>query len=117
METRASLLDKLVRCELPLNDTLLMLSACPWNAEESLHVLQPRDVIAVLERYLAGELDARQVQNWAEALEARNDIGYPRNLAASLHRTIGVLASPDANETLNPDLVISLRNELSGAAS
>lgn len=116
METRASLLDKLVRCELPLNETLLMLSACPWNAEESLHVLQARDVIGVLERYLAGELSAKQVQNWAEALEVRSDIGYPRGLAASMQRALGVLSRADASEVLNPELAISLRNELTGEA-
>lgn len=116
METRASLLDKLVRCELPLNETLLMLSACPWSSEESLHVLQPRDVIAVLERYLEGELDVRQLQSWAGELEARTDIAYPRGLAASLQRALAMLANPEAHEPISPDLVASLRNELAGEA-
>ena len=116
VETRDSLLDKLVRCELPLNETLLMLSACPWSSEESLHVLQPRDVIAVLDRYLEGDLDARQLQQWAAELEARTDIGYPRGLAASLHRSLAMLSNPDSQEPISPDLVMGLRNELAGEA-
>jgi len=93
-----------------------MLSACPWSSEESLHVLQPRDVIAVLERYLEGELDVRQLQSWAGELEARTDIAYPRGLAASLQRALAMLANPEAHEPISPDLVASLRNELAGEA-
>ena len=55
MEDRKSLLERLVRFELPIEDSIA--------------------ILRILERYLAGELSAQQVEYWAELLEMRDDVG------------------------------------------
>jgi hypothetical protein len=36
--------------------------------------LTPEHIIAVLQRFMAGEFNARDVEHWADAIEGRDDI-------------------------------------------
>jgi hypothetical protein len=55
LEDRKSLLERLVRFELPIEDSIA--------------------ILRILERYLAGELSAQQVEYWVELLEMSDDVG------------------------------------------
>jgi len=117
MEDRASLLRRVVRYELPIEDTLAMLRAYGWDSDAELVALTAADAIRLLERYLGGELTARQVEHWAELLEMRDDIGYEERSSAELRRLIFLLANPEVNETITPGLAIRLRRGLAGEAA
>lgn len=112
MEDRKSLLGNLVRFDLPIEDSIAMLRAYGWDCNEVLVVLTPADAIRILERYLRGELTARQVAYWAELLEMRNDVGLEERWADELRRLIGLLANPETGESLTPALAIQLRRAL-----
>ena len=114
MENRRSLLQRVVRYELPIEDTLVLLRAYGWGSGEELVTLTADDAVAVLERYLAGELSGRQVQHWAELLEMRTDLGYDARHDDELRRLLFLLANPEVNESLSPSLARRLRRLLLG---
>jgi hypothetical protein len=117
VEDRASLLQRIVRYELPVEDTIAMLRAYGWDSERELVVLTAADALGILERYLGGELTSQQVEYWAELLEMRDDLGFEERWSAELRRLIAVLANPDINEPLTPTLAIRLRRVLAGEAA
>jgi hypothetical protein len=117
LEDRASLLQRLVRYELPIEDTIAMLRAYGWDSDAELVVLTGSDAIRILERYLRGELTATQVAYWAELLEMRDDLALEARQEAELRRLIAVLADPETNEPLTPRLAIQLRRLLAGEAA
>jgi len=71
---RSELLRHLVAFDLPLESTLLELQAFSWDVEIPLLELQTDSIRSVLKRYLAGEINADQVEKWADAIECRDDI-------------------------------------------
>jgi hypothetical protein len=117
LEDRASLVQRLVRYELPIEDTVAMLRAYGWDSDAELVVLTGTDAIHILERYLAGELSAKQVEYWAELLEMRDDVGLEERQEGELRRLISVLANPEINEPLTPVLAVRLRRLLVGDAA
>jgi hypothetical protein len=117
LEDRKSLLERIVRFELPIEDSIAMLRAYGWDSEEELVVLAAADALRILERYLGGELSAQQVEYWAELLEMRDDVGFEERWSSELRRLIFVLANPEINEPLMPALAIKLRRVLAGEAA
>jgi hypothetical protein len=114
LENRKSLLERVVRYELPIEDTLLLLRAYGWGSGEELVQLTAVDAVGILERYLAGDLTGRQVQHWAELLEMRTDLGYAPPHDVELRRLLFLLANPEVNESLSPSLARRLRRLLLG---
>ena len=117
MEDRRSLLERLVKFELPIEDSIAMLRAYGWDSHEELVVLSAADAVRILERYLRGELTARQVEYWAELLEMRKDVGFEERWSGELRRLISLLANPEISEALTPALAVRLRRVLAGEAA
>jgi hypothetical protein len=97
---RSELVTLLVEGRFPIEPIRSELARYPWDAEEPLVVFQRKHVVAVLRRYLHGELSAAQVASWADALELRDDVGFPDQDAVALQRLIFVLANPTVNGDL-----------------
>src|SRR5712664_2788972 len=70
---RKKMLLSLIAFERPVDDVLTALRSLPWDSME-LVTLMPENVIRVLRRFKAGELNDRQVEHWAGAIEGRDDI-------------------------------------------
>ena len=117
MDDRRSLLERLVRFELPIEDSIAMLRAYGWDSDQELVILSAVDALRILERYLAGELSAQQVEYWAELLEMRDDVGFEERWSAELRRLVSVLANPEINEPLTPALALRLRRVLAEEAA
>jgi hypothetical protein len=117
VEGRAALLAKVVRYELPLDETLLMLSAFGWDSDRELYQLSSQDVIALLDRYLEGTLTAAQVQHWAELLELRDDLGYDARQTDLLKQIISRLANPEVNGAITRGLAVEIQAQLIEEAS
>ena len=116
MEDRTSLLERIIRFEPPIEDTVAMLAAYGWSSDQELVHLAPADVISILDRFLEGELTDRQVAYWAELLEMREDVGYESLWADHLRRAVGQLASPEVHGAITPSLVIRMRRAFAGDA-
>jgi hypothetical protein len=117
MEDRRSLLERVVRYELPIEDTLVMLRAYGWGAGAEVVELTAIDAVHIMERYLSGELTARQLQHWAELLELRTDLGYEGRWSGELRNLLSRLAYPEFHDVITPSLAIRLRRMLLGEAA
>lgn len=100
-EYRRSLLASLLEFSTPLQDLRTKLAAVPWDSSEELSVLQTRHVEAILTRYLAGELSSNAVEEWANAVEGREDIGFEVGHESVLKAAIFALANPALEGHLN----------------
>ncbi len=98
-----------VRYELPLDDTLAMLRAYGWDSDVELYILEAHHVLALLDRFLAGELSPSQVQQWAELIEMRDDLGIDPGTSDLLRRIVFRLANPELNGSITQDLAIEIQ--------
>ena len=114
MEDRRALLQRVIKCEHPLETTLALLSAYGWDSDEVLAELSSEEVVSILDRYLAGDLTASQVQRWAGLLEARDDVACAND---RVERALFQLANPEVNVPITPGFAMEMRFRLLGEAA
>ena len=100
MRTRADLLWELLRLERPAGQVARELASFGWDSDEELVVLTPGHLRAVLERFIAGTLTAKETSSWAEAIEGRDDIGLQQGFEAVLKESLFELANPEITTEL-----------------
>ena len=94
MKTRKDALSDLLFYHAPIELLQRQLKAFPWDSEEVLAVVTTAHVTHILQRYLAGELLASQVEDWANAIEGREDLAYFPTQQALIEEVIHQLANP-----------------------
>lgn len=104
MINRVELLHSLLRFDQPLSKILSLLKPFGWDSERELVILERQHVAAILERYLAGELSPAEVEDWANALESREDIGSEPSFKDLLHEVIYELANPLLTRPLSKEM-------------
>lgn len=102
-EPRYDALRNLIAAREPIEQTLGYLRTFPWDSERVLVVLYRSDVARVLRRYLQAELSAEQCVAWADAIEARDDIGFETDWVKLLKQLIFELANPELGGPLSHD--------------
>ena len=75
-----------------------------WDCDEELVVLTPAHVVKVLDKFLANEINEIQVQEWANAIERREDIGFQEEYLSTLDEMIFWLANPNINFPISVEL-------------
>jgi hypothetical protein len=112
MSERRQILTALLTPQFPLDEIAGQLASLPWDSEELVE-LRFEHVVAVLERFVAGQLRNEDVHRWADLIEARDDIGLDRRHEAALREVIFRLASPELEGPLDNatarSLIASLR--------
>ena len=76
METRKKILQELANLSRTLDDIKADLSHFSWDSEEDEYIISRNDIVSVLSRYLSLEIDNTQLEDWANTIEGREDIGY-----------------------------------------
>lgn len=109
---RASLLRALIACEQPLEPVLAALHECGWDAPEPLATLTSADVSSILDRYLSGDLTAKQVADWADLVECREDIDLPESGRASVSDVVFQLANPNLRGELTMQVAEGMQKAL-----
>jgi hypothetical protein len=110
---RQEALRSVVSLSQPLDEALSRLRAYEYSWPHSpLVELDGSDVIAVLERYLAGALEASQVERWADAIEGREDIEFAPGKEEILSKVLFRLSTPEITEVLTRELALRIVNEL-----
>jgi hypothetical protein len=104
----------LILYELPIESVLAELSGLGWDAPEPLVLLTREDIVRILDRYLAGELGAAEVTDWANLLECREDIGFPTGEEDVRSDAVFRLANPSLTDAVTPELGQVIRRELVG---
>ena len=75
------------------------LQAFPWDVDEALIELRPNHITSVLARYLNQELNAEQIEDWANAIESRDDIDMSDALIEVIHQLANpILTTPLTKE-------------------
>jgi hypothetical protein len=84
-----------------------VLAEYDWDFEEELVQLERHHVVAVLRLFIAGTISSEEVEDWANLIECRDDVGY-EEVAEVLH----VLANPTITHELTRKAAASLIDEL-----
>ena len=88
-------LTRAIRAESPLQSNIRALRELPWDAEELVVILAVDDGVDVLVRHASGEIDDGDLVEWANALEARDDVGLDPRGISELRECLFQLATPE----------------------
>lgn len=89
---RKRLLTDLLEHARPVAEILNDLSAYPWDCEEDLVQLESQHIASMLELFLRGDASAADVEDWANAIECREDVKI--NGASPEGQVLEKLANP-----------------------
>jgi len=82
----------------PISEIGSDLAAFPWDCDAPLVKLDQSHIASVLTRFLSCQLSASEVEEWADAIECRDDIGLDPDSAAGI--ALNELANPLLTEPL-----------------
>ena len=97
---------ELVELRRPPREVLDELRPFGWDSEEYLCEVGARDVRRVLGGFLNGELASSTVEEWADAIEARDDVSF---VSPAVQRAVFVLANPALEGSLDSMKAAELR--------
>lgn len=95
-----------------LASNLAELGVLGWDSDVDLATLTREHALRLIDAFLARQVSAVECQQWAEALEAREDVGFDAGYEELLERPVFELANPDITEPLTPQRAADLRSEL-----
>jgi hypothetical protein len=91
--SRTTLLNALLHFRAPVRQLIEQLRQCQWDSPELVE-LTPEMVADVLGRHMRGELDCQQVEEWANAIEGRDDVAFEAGHQELLRAALWELANP-----------------------
>jgi hypothetical protein len=97
---RTATLEALVKISIPLSEAISRLAEFPWDSETELVLLTPKDFCRVLSLFHQGSLSAAEVEDWANALECRDDVGISTSQG---HELLHELANPLLTQPLSDE--------------
>ena len=101
MNARKELLTELLLLSKPLPDVREQLRAVPWDWPDGpLATLTLSHVRHVLQRFVANEVSATDVELWANLIEGRDDIAFEPASSELLRSLIWELANPELVQKL-----------------
>jgi len=109
---RQAVLSSLIQFNEPVTRLKVALESFPWDVDRPIITVTKDDVMAVLDRFLAGEFTADVLTEWANLLEGREDIQFEPDHAEAISATIFQLANPvlcGPLVTQLPTIISSLR--------
>ncbi|MEC4724300.1 hypothetical protein HWQ46_01895 [Shewanella sp. D64] len=104
MESRKTLVTKLVEYIAPIDDILEELKSYGWDSEIDLVTLKPSHLVNVLERFISDDLSDVHVRDWTNGIEHREDIGLLSEYKDTLDEMIFWLANSAINYPITKDL-------------
>lgn len=103
MNARTTLIEQLIAFQRPVPEILVELGNFPWDSQDALADLTRANVVSVLERFFRREISADQVEQWANALEGREDVGYEGGNRSLVREVLHELANPVLTRALTPE--------------
>lgn len=100
VDERKRILERLIALEEPLKPIQEALIKFKWDSEELVY-LSPNHIADILRRYLDGVLSAHVVEDWANTVELRDDIGFQAPHESLVREVVYQLASPLLTRPLN----------------
>ena len=112
MSERKKALEALLGFEQPVEQLRNALAAYPWDADTELAFLSVGHVANVLNRFVADRNAAIEVENWANAVEGRDDIGFESANEQLLRELAHELANPLVTQPLTRERAIELLKKM-----
>ena len=109
-DLRKRRLHTVLRMSVGYTDEIKNLQLENWDVEKPLVILTSNILQMLLRKYILGEINASELQYWAEFVELRDDIGYEEKNEDVLREVIFELATPEINRVLS----LSLAEEFLG---
>jgi hypothetical protein len=91
---RKSVLEDLLRLNAPIDNLVIMLRNFPWDSEVECATLSAAHLVNVLGSFLSDRISAAAVEEWANAIEGREDIGFEADKEDLLREHLHELANP-----------------------
>jgi hypothetical protein len=104
MRSRADTLKALLEFVEPRDQILADLHPFEWDSDVELATLLRANVIQILRRFVAGALTCDEVEDWANLVESREDIGFEPGHDALVRDVVFQLANPLLNAAITPEL-------------
>jgi hypothetical protein len=101
MNTHHQLLNSLLKLDRPLTEILAPLNSLGWDNPQTFVTLKPQHITQILQSYLNHQITELEIENWANAIESREDIATEEEL---LEQIIFDLANPLLTTPLTPQL-------------
>ncbi|PIT05709.1 hypothetical protein TSA1_36995 [Bradyrhizobium nitroreducens] len=98
--SRESVLSSLIQFDVPVAQLKAELGTLTWDCAPVVTLLRSH-IAAVLDRYSRGEIDAPTVEDWANLVECREDIGFEAGFEELIDAAIFDLANPILNGELS----------------
>ncbi len=92
MRNRSEILLDIINLTGNLNDLQTELSQYPWDIEVPIVTLNKSHLINVIEKCMNGDFNFEQTENWANAIESREDVEFENE---QIEETIFELANPE----------------------
>jgi hypothetical protein len=108
-------LNSLANLDQPLSTILPILKTFPWDSNQAIITLKKEHLIHILNQYLNQSLSAIDLENWANAIECREDIIYETEDEDFINDIIFDLANPILSDPLSPELVKQYITQLSNS--
>lgn len=97
---RTGLVEELLSFGRPVSDVLADLVAYGWDSDEPIAELKPSHLRNTLSLFMGAKLSAAQVEEWANAIECREDIEY--EASSPQGEAVFELANPELTAPLDP---------------
>ena len=94
MRNREDILNDLINLKNSLTELQVELSQYSWDIETPALIINKKDFTNVLQRCIDGKLTFLEIENWANAIECRDDLGFEDT---NMQEMIFELANPDIN--------------------
>ena len=104
MRTRKEILIDLVQNKKEISSLTHELSQYSWDSEEPLYIISAQDIYTVLDI-----LDAETLENWANAIESREDLGFEK---VELQEMIHEIANPILFGNISNEKVKNYKKQL-----
>ncbi|MDR3492676.1 MAG: hypothetical protein P4M12_11665 [Gammaproteobacteria bacterium] len=109
---RIELLNKLIKLEEPVGIITKKLEEYGWDSPCDLVTLKRENLLNILNLYIEGKLKDTEVEDWANAIESREDIGAENGSKELIEESIYELANPYLTENLTSTRAKILREKL-----
>lgn len=109
MRTRNEILSDLVANKGEIAGLTEELSHYSWDCEDPLYTINPDDIYKVLNQYSQGNVDSKTIEDWANAIESRDDLDFENE---EIHEIITEIANPVLFGNISDERVEHYRKKL-----
>lgn len=101
--SRSELINKLLNMTSSVSGITEELNKFGWDSDEELGNLKRQHLLNVLEKYQKEKIDEAEVEEWANAIEGREDIGRETSYEDLINQVLYELANPYITEPLSKE--------------